>query len=259
MGRYAEWTRRTAFFVGSLILSWILVIWFTYMMQPVAAGLSLVITTLFLLMPIAILAPQERLTKGVFLVGLAFLSNLLYSLTVGPSFTLLEAQNGIFASDTGKTIAATEFFTTGAVGQWLLAALSRTQIDFLTQAQKLFDSLLTFVNLACAGAGGSLIAVEADRRSQVIKIAEHSSSVTATSPARTAAPESSPQIGSLTEKLENQAGVLASLDRQITTVDQRISILVEQQARFGRKIVIAGIIGAGVLGFVLGALVFTNI
>lgn len=258
MSRFADWFWRAAFAGCALFLCGIPVVLLTYKMQPVAAGLCLAISSMLLLL-FAILVPLERMTKGLFLVCLAVLSSLLYSLTVGPTFALLQADNGTIVSSTGKYIASKEFFSTGAIGEWLLTKIDRTQVDFFTQAGKLFDSLMLFVNLACAGAGGSLIAVEADRRSKVIKIAEHPSSGPASTPDPTVTPDSSPLIRSLAAKMDNQAEALGSLKTHISNIDLRISTLIAQQARFGRKLVIAGIIGAAVLGFVIGGLVFANI
>lgn len=221
--------------------------------QPVVAGLILSVGLVLLVL--LLLAPINRLSKGIFLVGLAVLSTLIYSTFVEPLFALLGATNGTVLSEDGVDIARHEYFTSGTSGAELLASLGINQAEFFRKAATIFSNFTLLINLACAGAGGSLIALEGDRTSRDIGDPGQQT----TPPAPALVPDAAPSIRSLTEKVDSQAGVLASLDRQISTVDQRISILLAQQARFGRKLVIGGIIGAAVLGFALGALVFSKI
>jgi hypothetical protein len=254
MSRFADWVCRAGLAVCTVVLCGIPVIWLTYEMQPVAAGLCLAACSI--LLPLALLAPLERLTKGLFLVGLAVLSAALYSTTVGPMFALLKAENGVIVSSTGQFVACHEYFSTGTIGEWLLKKLNLTQVEFLTQAGKLFDSFIVFMNLACAGAGGSLIAVEGDRRSKVIPIDKEQAAVTPLSPIPAAISDPTRMIRSLIAEMNSQTEMLARLSAQVCTLEQRISMLIVQQARFRRKVVIAAIIGAAALGLAIGGAVF---
>lgn len=250
MIRFADWVCRAGLAVCAVVFCGIPVIWLTYEMQPVAAGLCLAACSI--LLPLALLAPLERLTKGLFLVGLAVLSAALYSTTVGPMFALLKAENGVIVSSTGQFVASHEFLSTGTIGEWLLKKLNLTQVEFLTQAGKLFDSFILFMNLACAGAGGSLIAVEGDRRSKVIQIDKEQAAVIPLSPIPAAISDPTPMIHSLIAEMNSQTEMLAGLNVQVSTLEQRISMLIAQQASFRRKVVI----GAAVLGLVIGGAVF---
>ncbi|WP_419737274.1 hypothetical protein [Pseudomonas sp. COR18] len=167
-------------------------------------------------------------------------------------FALLKVENHVIVSSTGQFVASHEFFSTGTIGEWLLKKLNLTQVEFLTQAGKLFDSFILFINLACAGAGGSLIAVEGDRRSKVIPIDMEQAAVTPLSPKPAMISDPTPMIRSLIAEMNSQTEMLASLSAQVSTLEQRISMLIVQQARFRRQ----AVIGAAVLGLAIGGAVF---
>ena len=240
------------------------IVQFTISTQPVLAGVSLVTGGLALFILI-ILARIERMTKGLLLVGLAVITALLNSVMVEPMFALLNTVDG-------KTSAAKEAVTLH-YGQWILQNFDMDSAQFFNASKQWINAMLSFINIACAGAGGSIIAVEGDRMSIVRPVGiwkgwrgwrgwrgwkcktKNASGSTSTA---SATPDTSPFMHSLSGKMDRQAEAVSDLCRLISGLDKQMTTLSEQQNRIKLAFQVTAVVIAVVVGFALGAVVFSR-
>jgi hypothetical protein len=244
---------------------WIYVIaQFTISTQPVLAGVSLVTGGLALFILI-ILARIERMTKGMLLVSLAVITALLNSVMVEPMFVLLNTVDG-------KTSAAQEVITLH-YGKWILENFEMNSFQFLNASKQWINAMLSFINIACAGAGGSIIAVEGDRMSivrpvvswrgwkewKIWKIWKSKTKNPSGSTSPTAViPDTSTFMHSLGGKMDRQAEAMSDLFKLIAGLDKQMTTLSKQQNRIRWAFQITAVAAAVVVGFAVGAVVFSR-
>jgi len=240
---------------------WIYVIaQFTISTQLVLAGVSLVTGGLALFILI-ILARIERMTKGMLLVSLAVITALLNSVMVEPMFVLLNTVDG-------KASAAQEVITLH-YGKWILENFEMNSVQFLNASKQWINAMLSFINIACAGAGGSIIAVEGDRMSIVRPVGSwrgwknwkswKSKTKNPTGSTTTAVtPDTSALMHSLSGKMDRQAEAVSDLFTLISGLDEQMTTLSEQQNRIKWAFQITAVVAAVVVGFAVGAVVFSR-
>jgi hypothetical protein len=227
--------------------------------QPILAGFSLV-TGGVLLFVLIILAPIERMTKGLFLIQLAIITAVLNSLMVEPLLALLKMENGKYIAETGQHIANHESLTL-QYGDWLWANLQMTSAEFFEVSTGLINAMLAFINMACAGAGGSIIAVEGDRTSIVRPVGiwkAKKSKVSEPEPVAPAALDTSPLIYALSGKMDLQTETVSNLAQQISYLDKQIANFAEQQTRMGWIRLLIAVVVTAVVSFAISAAVFAR-
>jgi len=229
---------------------------FTISNQPILAGGWLVIggLTLFILI---ILARIERMAKGLLLVGLAVMTTLLNSVMVEPMFALINTMDD-------KSDAVKEALNL-PVREWILENSGMNFAQLFDASKQWINAMSSFVNIACAGAGGSIIAVEGDRTSIVRSVStwtgwrvwkrktKNVSGCTSTAPVT---PDINLLMHILDGKMDRQAEAASELLKLISGLDKQMATLSEQQNRIRWALQLIALVIAVVAGFVLGAVVF---
>lgn len=252
-----------AWVTGTFLLTaacfWIYkIVQFTISSQPILAGGWLAVGGLALFILI-ILARIERMAKGLLLVGLAVMTTLLNSVMVEPMFALLNTMDG-------KSNAAKEALNP-PFREWVLKNSGMNFVQLFDASKQWINAMSSFVNIACAGAGGSIIAVEGDRTSIVRSVSswtgwrvwkrktKNVSGCTSTTPVT---PDFSPLMHTLDGKMDRQAETTSELLKLISGLDKQMATLSEQQNRIRWALQLIALVIAVVVGFALGAVVFSR-
>lgn len=257
MCKLRSWLTGTVLIAAAV--AWIYVITqFTVASQPILAGIALVIGGLALFILI-ILTRMERMAKGLALVGLAVLAALLNSVMVEPLISLLNTVEG-------KHLVAKELISL-KYGGWIWEHLSMDTAQFLDASKKWINAMLSFINIACAGAGGSIIAVEGDRTSierpvgiwRGLRIWRcKTKKVSGSASAAPANPDTTPFIQALGGKMDRQTVAVSDLVKLVSGLDKQLSTLTEQRDRNKWKLQVTALVVAVLMGFALGAVVFSH-
>ncbi|HFL7941103.1 TPA: hypothetical protein ACG5DM_004196 [Pseudomonas putida] len=157
----------------------------TYALHPIVSGYTLVISAA-VLMAAALYWLQDRLTKGWSLVGLAVTTTWMYGYIIEPKFAALAPRPG----------------------------------DWISLSVLMIKTLIECLNLACAGAGGSIIASDGEHNRVELPIHGRA-------PGEENAPQGSEQLSHLSSsihlKLDGQAQLVRSLETtlQVLTSEHR--------------------------------------
>ncbi|CAI8907664.1 hypothetical protein [Pseudomonas zeae] len=243
---------RTAIFWVVLIL-WLIVAAFTWWFlplqytasrEPIAAGVSLVTGGLALFILI-ILAPIGPMLKGIALLALAVITALMNTITIEPMLAYLNLESS--KEMVNKEIDSFWF------SAWVSEHLKLTRIQSFGAITKWLNAILYFINLACAGAGASLIAVAGERKKDASQNKVHP---TGTTPSTIAATDISPLIRVLGEKIDKQFENVSDLTTLIAKVEAQVSTLNAKQIRLNRILQIIAIAVASMFIIAIGAVIF---
>ncbi|WP_422420619.1 hypothetical protein [Pseudomonas sp. GZD-222] len=182
-------------------------------LQPIIGG-SLLIGSSTVLLALVIIAPLKRMQKGGFLLGIAVLTLSFKELCLDPVYGKVPSDTELLSSWTGWSQAAT-----------------------LSVGASVFKVLVNFINLACAGAGGSLIAVESDRTATEAPLHKPQ---TASSVRGAQASDAQPILESLCHKVDTHASELKALDRSLE------AIIKQQQASNRMLLIICVAVPVGI-------------
>lgn len=248
MRKFIAWIVGILLFAAAVFFWAYLPIQYIASAQPIVAGGSLVSGGLIFMILITI-APIGRVQKGIFLVGLAIITALLNTVAVEPMFALL-------SSERGKYIAGQEQLFLH-FGGWIKEHLQMDSTQFLDASTKWINAMLSFINVACAGAGGSLIAVEGDRKSVKTKDeVEGQIQDSNVSTPIVAAPDTSPLVQALGGKIDRQSDAISDLSKLISRVEAQLNTINAQQVRINRVSKLTAIVIAAGFSFTIGAVVF---
>jgi hypothetical protein len=141
---------------------------------------------------------------------------------------------------------------------WLSTLVSEhiglTPIQSFRAITKWLDAILYFINLACSGAGASLIAVAGDRKHK--DASQNKVEPTDTTPLTIAAPDISPFIRVLGEKIDKQFENVSDLTTLIAKVEAQVSTLNAKQVRLNRILQMIAIAVASIFVIAIGAVMF---
>jgi hypothetical protein len=188
--------------------------------QPLVAGFTLILASVIML-GLVIRMSLKRMTKGLLLVGIAVLSPMIYAIAIESQFERPPAE-GI---------------------EWVSWLFDWDKVAVLKIGQDVLKSMSTFINLACAGAGGSIIAVEGDK--------------TIIESILTPAPVQNVEQSLIQPVIDNTAmiqSIHTSLDRQerrVDSLDQQLTTLAEKHDRLERQLL-------GIGGGLVSALVILS-
>lgn len=244
---------RTAIFWVVLIL-WLIVAAFTWWFlplhytassEPIAAGVSLVTGGLALFIVI-ILAPIGPMLKGIALLALAVITALMNTITIEPMLAYLNLESS-------KEMVKEEMDSFW-LSAWVSEHLKLTHIQSFGAITKWLNAILYFINLACAGAGASLIAVAGERKQK--DALQNKVEPTGTTPLTIAAPDISPLIRVLGEKIDKHLENVSDLTTLIAKVEAQVSTLNAKQIRLNRILQIIAIAVASMFIIAIGAVMF---
>jgi hypothetical protein len=240
--------------VGILLLAaaafvwWYLPLQYTASGQPVVAGVSLVTggLTLFILITSAPIGPMQ---KGIALVGLAVITALMNTITIEPMLAFLNLESN-------KEMVKDQILSFG-LSAWASEHVELTYVQLFGAITKWLNATLYFINLACAGAGASFIAVAGDRTKAVKQKDASQGKIEpiGTTPSTIAAPDISPLIRALGEKIDKQSENVSDLATLIARVETQVSTLAAQQIRNSRISRINAIAGGAIVIIAIGAVV----
>lgn len=195
--------------IGSAAVAWFPgSIFITTSVHPIAGGFTLAISA-GVLMAALLLGKQDRVTKGWYLVGLAVVTTWMYGFVIEPKIVVLAPRRG----------------------------------DWVSLCEMMIKTIVECLNLACAGAGGSIIAAEGERRCvelpvhdqdhHVVKVPQQSVDI-------------NPFVSSVHQKLDDQVELIKALDTALLAMSS------EQRSLKRSVMLCAGSVG----GLVVLALVF---
>jgi hypothetical protein len=240
-----SWVFRILWLIAAAFTWFYLPFYYTASGEPIAAEFSLVTGGLGLFILI-IFAPIEPMPKGIALLGLAVITALISKITIEPMLADLNSE-----SNKEMVKKAIDSF-------WLSTLVSEhiglTPIQSFRAITKWLDAILYFINLACSGAGASLIAVAGDRKHK--DASQNKVEPTDTTPLTIAAPDISPFIRVLGEKIDKQFENVSDLTTLIAKVEAQVSTLNAKQVRLNRILQMIAIAVASIFVIAIGAVMF---
>lgn len=169
--------------------------------QPIVAG-AVLIASATAMLGLIVSARMPRLSKGLSLVGVAVISTTLYEMCI--------------KSQIGRVTAESP--------EWISAWTGLDQIAVLSIGANTLATLVSFMNLACAGAGGSIIAVEGDRTSIESPLPENPAANSAISLSGTQT-DYLPLLQSLSQKVNSQTVAINTLEGALLCLSKQQSNL----------------------------------
>jgi hypothetical protein len=245
MRKNISWVVGILWLIAAAFTWWYLPLQYIASSEPIAAGVSLVTGGLALFILI-IFAPIEPMIKGIALLGLAVITVLISKITIEPMLANLNLE-----SSQEMVKKAIDSFWLSA---WVSEHLKLPHIQSFGAITKWLDAILYFINLACAGAGASLIAVAGERKQK--DALQNKVEPTGTTPLTIAASDMSPLIRVLGEKIDKHLENVSDLTTLIAKVEAQVSTLNAKQIRLNRILQIIAIAVASMFVIAIGAVMF---